>query len=64
MNRRSGLSEYAFLWYYALPDGRIAIKEEEISSYLVYSIVSLGKMVGKTEPFQEYKLNMNFQSNI
>ena len=37
---------------------------EEISSYLVYNIVSLGKMTEKTEPFQEDKMTMNFQSNI
>ena len=29
-----------------------------------FRIVSLGKMTEKTEPFQEDKLNMNFQSNI
>ena len=39
--------------------GRISIKKEEISSYLVYKIVSLGRMAGKAEPPHEYKLNMN-----
>ena len=63
-NQRSGLSEYVFLWYYALADRRISIKKEEISLYLVYNIVSLSKLAGKTEPFQEDKLNMNFQSKI
>ena len=38
-------------------------KRKKFSSYLVYNIVSLGKMTGKTELFQEDKLNMNFQSN-
>ena len=33
-----------------LADGRISIKKEEIFSYLVYNIVSLGKIPGKTEP--------------
>ena len=32
-------------------DERISIKKEQISSYLVYNVVSLGKMAGKTEPF-------------
>ena len=32
-------------------DERILIKKEQISSYLGYNIVSLGKMVGKAEPF-------------
>ena len=31
-------------------DERISIKKEQISLYLVYNIVSLGKMAGKTEP--------------
>ena len=30
---------------------RISIKQEQISSYLVYNIVSLGKMAGKAEHF-------------
>ena len=34
-----------------LADGRTSMKNEVISSYLVYNIVSLGKMAGKTEPF-------------
>ena len=34
-----------------LADGRISIKNEEISSYPVYNIVTLGQMAGKTEPF-------------
>ena len=29
----------------------ISIKKEHISLYLVYNIVSLGKMTGKAEPF-------------
>ena len=48
---RSSRSEYAFLWYYTLADGRISIIKEETFSYLVYNIVSLGKMAGKAEPF-------------
>ena len=32
-------------------DERISIKTEQISSYLVYNIVSSGKMAGKVEPF-------------
>ena len=40
------------------------MKKEEISSYLVYNIVSLGKMVEKRESFPEGKLNMNLQSNF
>ena len=63
-NQRSGLSKYVFLRYYALADGRTSVKKKEISSYLVYNVVSLGKLTGKTKPFQEVKLNMNFQSNI
>ena len=50
-NQRSSLSEYAFQWYYALADGRISIEKEEISLYLVYSIVSLGKMQKKQNLF-------------
>ena len=41
-----------------------SIKKEEISLYLVYSIINLGKMTGKAESFQEDRLNMNFQTNI
>ena len=32
-------------------DERISIKKEKFPSYLVYNIVSLGKMTGKAEPF-------------
>ena len=34
-----------------LADEKISIKKEEISSYLVYNIVSLGKMAGEAETF-------------
>ena len=34
-----------------LADERISIKKEQFSSYLVYNIVSLGKMPGKVELF-------------
>ena len=40
------------------------MKKEQISSYLVYNIVSLGKMAGKAKPFHEDQLKMNLQSNI
>ena len=32
-------------------DESISIKKEEISLYLVYNIVSMGKMTEKAEPF-------------
>ena len=32
-----------------LTDRRISIKKEEMCSYLVYNIISLGKVAGKTE---------------
>ena len=32
-------------------DERISIKKEQISWYLVYNFVSLGKIAGKEEPF-------------
>ena len=32
-------------------DKRASIKKEQISSYLIYNIVSLGKMTEKAEPF-------------
>ena len=32
-------------------DKRISRKKEQISSYLVYNIISLGKMAGKAGPF-------------
>ena len=35
----------------SLADKRISIKKEKISLCLVYTIVSLGKMGGKAEPF-------------
>ena len=34
-----------------LTDGRKSIKKEKNSLYLIYNIVSLGKMAEKTEPF-------------
>ena len=37
----------------------MSVKQKEISSYLVYNIVSLGKISGKAEPSHEDKLNMN-----
>ena len=36
---------------YALADERITIKKKEISSYLVYNFVSLGKVTGKADTF-------------
>ena len=32
-------------------DEIISVKKEQISSYPIYNIVSLGKMAGKAEPF-------------
>ena len=34
-----------------LTDGRMSIKKEKFSLYLIYNIVSSSKMSGKTEPF-------------
>ena len=46
----------------------MSIKKEQISSYLVYNIVSLGKMAGKTEPFSwrsvEDKLAVKYLENL
>ena len=41
-----------------LADGRISIRKEETSSYLVYNIASLDKMARKQSLFHEGKLNM------
>ena len=49
-------------------DERISIKKEQISSYLVFNIVSLGKMVGKAEPFSwrsvEDELAVKYLENL
>ena len=49
-------------------DKRISIKKEQISSYLVYNIVSLGKMIGKAEPFScrsvEDELGVKYLENL
>ena len=49
-------------------DKRISIKKEQISSYLVYIIVSLGKMAGKAEPFSwgsvEDELAVKYLENL
>ena len=45
-------------------DERVSVKKEQISSYLDYKNVSLGKMAGKAEPFHEDQLKVNLQSNI
>ena len=37
-----------------LADERTSIKKGKIFSYLIYNIVSLGKMAGKTEPLISY----------
>ena len=48
-----------------LADGKMSLKRNEISSYLVHNIFRLGKMTGmgkmagKTEPIHGDKLNMN-----
>ena len=36
-----------------LADGRISIKKERVSSLLIYNIVSLSKMAGKTKSLSE-----------
>ena len=50
------------------PDERISLKKEQISSYLVYSIVSLGKMAGKAETFSwrsgEDELAVKYLENL
>ena len=40
-------------------DGRMSIKKEKNYSFLIYDIVCMNKMAGKTGPFHEDKLNMN-----
>ena len=49
-------------------DERISIKKEKFPSYLVYNIVSLGKMTGKAEPFSwrsvEDKLAVKYLENL
>ena len=37
-------------------------KKEEISSYLVYNIVSLEKMAGKTEAFTGFKITVGHRT--
>ena len=36
-----------------LADGEMSMKKENISSYLIYNIISLNKITGKTESFSE-----------
>ena len=36
-----------------LADGKMSMKKEKISSYLIYNIISFSKMAGKTGFFQE-----------
>ena len=49
-------------------DKRISIKKEQISSYLVYRIVSLAKMAGKAECFSwrslEDELAVKYLENL
>ena len=49
-------------------DERISIKKEQISSYLVYNIVSLGNMARKAEPFSwrsaEDELAVKYLENL
>ena len=40
----------------------MSMKKDKNSSYLIYNIVSLGKIAGKR--FHAGKLNMNLQSNV
>ena len=46
----------------------MSVKQEEISSCLVYNIVSLGEMTGKTEPFSgrkvEHELAVKYLENL
>ena len=49
-NKESKREPFQISLFVKLADGRISIKKEEISSYLVYNILSFGKMAGKTEP--------------
>ena len=46
----------------------MSIKKEQISSYLVYNIVSLSKMAGKAEPFSirsvEDELAVKYLENL
>ena len=46
----------------------MSIKKEQISSFLVYSIVSLGKMAGKAETFSlrpgEDELAVKYLENL
>ena len=52
----------------SLADKRISIKKEQISSYIVYNIVSLSKMGGKAEPFSwrlvEDELAVKYLENL
>ena len=42
-------------------DKRTSTKKEEISSYIVYDTVSLGKMAGKAEPFSWWTCSQIFR---
>ena len=52
----------------SLADKRILIEKEQISSYIVYNIVSLSKMGGKAEPFSwrlvEDELAVKYLENL
>ena len=45
-------------------DERIPIKKEQISSYLVYNIFSLGKMAEKAQPFSWKSVEDKRELNI
>ena len=49
-------------------DERISIEKKQISSYLVYNIISLGKIAGKVEPFSwrsvEDELTVKYLENL
>ena len=55
-------------WVRKTADERISTKKERISLYLVYNIVSLGKMTGKAEPFSwrsvEDELAVKYLENL
>ena len=59
---------YNIIIYIYIYDKRISIKKEQISLYLVYNIVSLGKMGGKAEPFSwrsvEDELAIKYLENL
>ena len=52
-NKESKKQPFRICLAVQLTDGRILIKKEDISSYLVYNIVILGKMGEKTTFFKK-----------